>query len=162
MPLRKIFAAPLALGLIALAVTCTGLPGLPPPDGGVDGSAGGKDAGKDSGTGGGQGGGSGGLQVESACGALSNARCQYYLRCGLVGPTQLQDCVNYLAATWCGSKYRWSPFVKANTLAYDGVYAQRCADAFAGRACTDWESLPTDCGKILSPNLNVNQRCYGQ
>src|SRR5438067_7142451 len=152
-----------AIGLVALALRCSPI-SVEKTDSGAAGGDAGRDAGKDSGVTDGGSGGGGGLDINNACSALSNARCQYYLKCGLIEPTQaaIQNCVSYFAATWCG-QYRWSLFVKAGTLAYDGLAAQRCADAWAARGldkCIDWESLPTDCGKILSPNLIAGQKCY--
>lgn len=104
-----------------------------------------------------------GLPVDAACEVLNRSRCEYLARCGLIGDTadDLERCQRRFTASWCGPgtwPLRVAPPVQ--TLRYDGRMAQDCADAFAMRACGEWEVLPESCVNFLKPFASLRQACY--
>lgn len=154
--MRHLAASLLAVQLCA----CAPFPG-PGPDGGPTADAGGSDAGRDGGVDAGTA--DGGLALAQACTVLNARRCEALRRCGLIGPedSATRACLAWLGATWCGPS-RWpsrtNPLV--NTLRYDAVLAQACADALAQGACADLAELPAACTRFLLPNAYSRQACY--
>ncbi len=143
-----------------LLAGCAGSPGGP---GGLGGGV------PDGGTGAGGGSGGGGstiegLPVASACSVLNVKRCDYLERCGLIekaSTTAYRDCQAWLLATWCGPS-KWPARVDPDvgTLLYDPRLGQSCADAWATRACEDWDTVPSTCNRMISPNASPLQACY--
>ena len=152
--------AALSLGLIVLLCGCSGAYAGASGSGGGGGSA---DGGANGGGSGDAGLVDGGLPLNFACMVLNRKRCEYLIACGLVGSGDpaSRDCLAYFAATSCGPT-KWLPRVEApvSTLRYDGVAAQLCADGWASRACTDFNTEPPACKTFLIPNAYTQQGCY--
>jgi hypothetical protein len=138
--------------------------------GGADSGAGGGTGGGGSagapggGTGGGSFGADGGLPLALACQTLVARRCDYLVRCQLLGDAEAsrRDCAAWLGATWCGPS-KWPSRVGSPvaTLKYDSSLAQACADAFQSRSCNEWKDVPLACERFLLPNVLMGQGCYG-
>lgn len=154
-------AAALAAFAAGVLVSCGAVRLMPVPDGGTgDGGVTLPDGGSDAGLPPAD----AGLPLQAACDVLIHARCAYLERCGLVSgeADDAQACRKRLEATWCGPT-TWPARVdaKVGTLKYDAKLAQDCADAFASRACAEYDGEPGSCGAFLKPGANARQACYG-
>jgi hypothetical protein len=147
------------ISAVALLTGCFGAPNIIGQTGG--GSGGGGSGGQGGGTGGSASNPDAGLAFKTACTTLVEKRCGYFVRCGLLeeSPAARSDCAAWLSATWCGAA-RWPAHVEGGLLTYDPLAGQSCADAFATRACEDYETLPTVCGRLTAPNSALYHACY--
>lgn len=155
----RAFLVGLAVG--ALMAACGPITLIKQPDGGL--AAGAAGGGVTSGSGGGSASTpDGGLAFRLACPTLNSKRCELLRSCGLIDDTSeaFRDCQAWLNATWCGPT-KWSARVDANTLRYDSLKAQACANDWAARACPDWATEPSSCQRIVSPSVPLGGRCYG-
>lgn len=143
--------------LLGFVLGCSTSPFTP---GAADGGAAQRDAGADAGGAGGD----GGLALGSVCQVLTERRCAYLMRCGLVGASAAAaaDCRDYFTATWCGPS-GWPAFAAEaiGTVRYDALRGEACAAAFTTRSCRDWDSEPESCLRMLSPGAELRERCYG-
>ncbi|MBK7864630.1 MAG: hypothetical protein IPJ65_39710 [Archangiaceae bacterium] len=138
-----------------LGAGCMGAPhGVGVGGGGEGGGGDGTGGGSSSGGGGGGFMRDGGLPLGDACTVLDAKRCDYLARCGLIDDSAdgRRDCLAWLTETWCGPM-RWPAHVAAGALVYDSRAGQECADAWAARACEDYESLPVACNRLTAPNV---------